>query len=224
MLPAELTAIVYGDVGRVEAGKMRKLYEMPESMLANLDAKLISEESDWGFKMKNFLEYRMGAIESPQQDANWHTGKEYPSKTPKVTAKFITNYPPGDGPTHDVGLMSVAYLSLLGDKSDTRFDEIAFLRAIIFLMCMSGDFFRRVQTYHILNLQRSKEGKTNFKENYKGESINFARLEVVASMINGFSVTERGERVPYQEKGSWVNDFYEYVKTKRPTELENFVS
>ena len=235
MLPAELTAIIYGDVGRVEAGKVRKLYEIPSSMLANLDAKLI-DTSEWGFKIKKFLQYRMN-ITTPDLEllATWHmkTQTENPyqiskkDEFSKVIAMFKTNYPEDEGPTHDVGLMSVAYLSLLGDKSDKRYDEIAFLRATIFLMCMSDNFFWEVQYYHILNLQRSQKsilrGGPFPNPNFQGHSINFARLEVVASMINAFNVSEQGERVPYDKKGSWVNDFYEYVKSKRPSELNNFI-
>ena len=124
-------------------------------------------------------------------------------------------------PPYDVGLMSVAYLSLLGDKRDKRFDEIAFMRGIIFAMCMSDSCFAKVQEYHLQNLQRATPSQGIFK-NPGNNRENIARLAAIMSLSHQFDAAKRGtlanpksSRSSEQTEATWLQEIFTFIKNRR---------
>lgn len=102
-----------------------KLTLQPHKVLQTFDTSLLN--SSWGDNMKNFVSYGMiDKLETPTPELN--QGHEDLKK--------------------DAGALSIAYLLLATTDDFDRYDEIAVLRALIFLMCHDIEVYTKVRDQH----------------------------------------------------------------------------
>ena len=163
---------------------------------------------------------------SAQQHYFIHMGERHSkAKRPDdVDALFFTppSTSPSNSPPYDVGLMSVAYLSLLGDKRDKRFDEIAFMRGMIFAMCMSDTCLEEVRKYHLENLQRATPSPGIFK-NPGDNRENIARLAAIMSLSHQFDAAKRGTlanpktTISEQTEATWLQEILTIIQKQPPS-------